>query len=68
MNAPRHYGHDGDTSLLADANGHDNDHNNDHDEEASDDEVIILNNSLYGLFFSKASSFFSYQLAFFRDI
>jgi hypothetical protein len=49
VNAPRHYGHDGDTSLLADANGHDNDHNNDHnndhDEEASDDEVTILTNS-----------------------
>jgi hypothetical protein len=45
VNAPRHYGHDGDTSLLADANGHDNDHNNGHDEEASDDEVIILTNS-----------------------
>ncbi len=58
MNAPRHYGHDGDTSLLADANGHDNDHNNDHDEEASDDEVTILTNSLYGIFLSKASLFF----------
>ena len=40
LNAPRHYGHDGDTSLSADANRRDNDH----DEEASDDEVTNFNN------------------------